>query len=265
MYASNYLETAILNLMRGSAFAAPTALYVGLFLSDPQDSGLAGTEVTYTGYARQPVTFELYGTSAIQNAGVITFPEAASTVGSPVTHIAIYDTLTGTASPTNMLLYGQLTTNLTIQAGVSPVFRAGSIRWTINGNMSNIYKQQILNTLRRQQASVSSFTPYIGLCNGDPNSSGTELSGTDYARIPVTFAAPTSDADAATATMTSNTADVSSPNPAGSYWGTANYAGIYTAASGGNLFMSVPLNSTYVMNEGSVAGFRAGKLTVSVN
>lgn len=266
MYASNYLETSIINLMRGTALAAPTALYVGLFLSDPTDSGTAGTEVSYSGYARQAVTFTYDGASSISNSAVITFPEASSTVGSPVTHIGIYDTLSGTSSPTHMWLYGQLSAPLTIQTNVSPVFRVGSIKWTINGNLSSTYKAAILNTIRGNQASVAAFSPYIGLCSGDPAGNGTELSGTDYARFAVTFAAPSSDADAATATMTSNTTDVSCASPAGSYWGTMNYAGIYTASTGSDkLFMSVPLNSSYTMNEGSVAGFRAGTLTVSVN
>lgn len=261
MYASNYLETAILNLMRGIALSAPSALYVGLFLSDPKDSGTEGVEVSYTGYTRKLVTFELDGTSAIKNNDVITFPEAAESVSSPVTHIGIFDAISGG----NMWLYGQLTTPLTIQAQISPIFRAGAIKWTIIGNMSTSYKQQILNTIRGQQDTVAAFTPYIGLCNGDPTGSGSELSGTDYARIPVTFSAPSTDTDAATATQVSNTTDISSPNPAGSYWGNWTYSGIYNKLSGEGLFMSVALNSTFVMNEGSVAGFRAGNLIVSVN
>lgn len=265
MYASNYLETGIINLMRGTALSAPTALYVGLFLSDPTDSGTAGTEVSYNGYARQAITLQLDGTSSIQNSAQITFPEASASVGSPVTHIGIYDSLTGTSGSTQLWLYGKLTNSLTIQANVSPVFRVGSIKWTINGNLSSTYKQYILNVLRGQTSSLSSFTPYIGLCNGDPNGSGSEFSGNDYARIPVTFAAPSTDTESATASVTSNTTDISSPNPASGYWGTLSYAGIYTAQTGGSLFASVPLSTSYSMNEGSVAGFRAGDLTFSVN
>lgn len=265
MYASNYLETSIINLMRGTALSAPSALYVGLFLSDPQDSGIGGTEASYSTYARQPITFELSGSNSIQNASMITFPESNTSVSSPVTHVAIYDAPTGNTGSVHLWLYGALQTNLTIQAQISPVFRAGSIKWTINGNLSTSYKQQILNTIRGQQASVASFTPYIGLCNGDPNGSGSEFSGYSYARIPVTFAAPSTDSDAATASITSNTTDVSSPEPAGGYWGTMNYAGIYNQLSGGTLFSSIPLSSSYQMNEGSVAGFRAGALTFSVN
>lgn len=265
MYASNFLETSIINLMRGSALSAPADLYIGLFLSNPTDAGTGGTEVSYTGYARQPITFSLDGTSSIVNNSVITFPEAAASVGSPVTHIGIYDTQTGTASPTNLWLYGQLSTNLMIQAGIRPVFRLSSIKWTINGNLSSTYRTQILNCIRGQRASVSPFNPYIGLCNGDPNAGGSELSGVDYARFAVTFDVPSSDTEIAAATMTSNTTDITSPSPAGSFWGNMSYAGIYTAATGGSLFMSVPLSGVYTMNEGSVAGFQAGALTVSVN
>lgn len=265
MYASNYLETSIINLMRGTALTAPTALYVALFLSDPTDTGTGGTEVSYSGYARQAITFSLDGSSTIQNSAAITFARASSSLSSPVTHIGIYDSLTGYDGSTHMWLYGALTTSLSIQSGISPIFRTGAIKWTMNGNLSSTYKTAILNTIRGQQASVSAFTPYIGLCNGDPNSSGSELSGVDYARMSVTFDAPSTDDDPSVATMTSNSAGISSPNPAGSYWGIWNYSGIYTAASGGNLFSSVPLNASYTMTEGSVAGFEAGALTFSVN
>lgn len=265
MYASNYLETSIINLMRGTSLSAPSALYVALFLSDPTDTGAGGTEVSYNGYERQLITFSLDGSSTIQNSAAITFARAEASLSSPVTHIAIYDSQTGYDGSTHMWLYGALTTSLQIQSGVRPIFRAGAIKWAMNGNLSATYKQLILNTIRGQNSSVAAFTPYVGLCNGDPNSSGSELSGIDYARMSVTFDAPSSDDDPSTATITSNTAGISSPNPAGSYWGTWNYSGIYTAASGGSLFASVPLNSTYTMTEGSVAGFEAGALTFSVN
>lgn len=266
MWASNYLETAIINLMRGTALAKPAnGLYVGLFLTDPTDSGTEGTEVNYSGYARMPVTFQMDGNSAISNSAAITFAEASASVGSPVTHIGIFDSLTGASGSTHMWLYGQLVTSLNIQANVAPIFRAGSIKWTMSGNISSEYKTNILQVIRGYNSSVSAFTPYIGLCNGDPNSGGSEFIGNDYARIAVTFDSPSTDSDAATATTTSNTTDISSPNPAAGYWGVLNYAGIYTASSGGSLFASVPLGTSYTMNEGSVAGFREGQLTFSVN
>ncbi len=51
MYACDYLETGFLNVLRGVTFAAPTKVYLALFLNDPGDSGTAGTEISYAGYA----------------------------------------------------------------------------------------------------------------------------------------------------------------------------------------------------------------------
>lgn len=266
MYASNYFESVIINLMRGTTFTAPANLYVGLFLSNPSDTGTGGTEVSYSGYARQKVTFQLDGSASIQNSNTITFPESKTSISSPVSHIGIYDSLTGTSgSSTHLWLYGELVTKLQIQPNVSPIIRPGAIKWTMNGNMSDTYKQQILNTLRKQVNSLAPFSPYIGLCNGDPANGGTEFNGNAYARIPVTFSNPAADTASATALMTKNSANIVSPNPATGYWGVLNYAGIYNAKSGGALFASVPLSNSYTMNEGSVAGFKAGQLTFSVN
>ena len=35
MYACDYLETGFLNVLRGVTFAAPTKVYLALFLNDP--------------------------------------------------------------------------------------------------------------------------------------------------------------------------------------------------------------------------------------
>jgi hypothetical protein len=47
MYATNYFETKILNIFSGTPCVAPSGLYVGLFLSNPTETGVAGTEVSY--------------------------------------------------------------------------------------------------------------------------------------------------------------------------------------------------------------------------
>lgn len=275
MYASNYLETAIINLMRRTALSAPSNLYVGLFLGNPTDSGSAAEEVVYSGYQRQAVNFSLDESSySIYNSAQITFPESTTTLGQNVTHIGIYDAVTGTPATSasiHMWLYGELVTPLAIQTNVSPVFRPNSIRWTMNGNISDYYKRNILNVIRHQTATLSGFSPFIGLCKYDPNTDGNaEFSGNAYERIGgtngVDFTQPSTDSQSAMATTTSNSADIASPNPATGYWGNLTYAGIYTAKTGGQLFASVPLGgNSYNMNEGSVAGFRAGQLTFSVN
>ena len=77
MYACDYLETGFLNVLRGVTFAAPTKVYLALFLNDPGDSGTAGTEISYAGYARMEIAFSEPAVSnggiGIQNLSDITF------------------------------------------------------------------------------------------------------------------------------------------------------------------------------------------------
>ena len=268
MYASNYLEEAVINLMRGSAgsaLTAPAALYLALFYSNPSDTGVAGTEASYSTYARQPIQFGAptavsSGSSSpyMQNTNVITFPEAAAS-GSSVQYVGVFDASTGG----NMLLYGTLTSSLAIQAGVSPVFRAGSLKWTWSGNLSTYYRMLIMNTVRGSNPSISAFTPYIALYNGDPLNNGSELSGTDYARFPVIFS-PAEQLDSGYAqTHNSGTEDNVSPI-AGSNWGTLTHIAICDALTAGNVFGGISLGSSYAMLSGSVAGFAPGELTFSI-
>ena len=268
MYASNYLEEAVINLMRGSAgaaFSAPAALYLALFYSNPSDTGSAGTEASYTTYARQaiqfgPPTAVSSGSSSLymQNTNVITFPEATAS-GSSVQYVGVFDSSTGG----NMLLYGALTSSLAIQANVSPVFRAGSLKWTWSGNLSSYFRALIMNTIRGANPSISAFTPYIALYNGDPLGSGSELSGTDYARFPVIFSAAEQLDSGYARTHNSGTEDNVSPI-AGSNWGTLTHIAICDALSSGNIFGGISLGSSYSMLTGSVAGFAPGDLTFSI-
>ena len=268
MYASNYLEEIVINLMRGSAgsaFNAPAALYLALFYSNPSDTGIAGTEANYSTYSRQPIQFGpptagSAGNSSlyIQNSNVITFPEAIAS-GSSIQYVAVFDASSGG----NMLLYGALTSSLAIQSGVSPVFRAGSLRWTWSGNLSAYYRTLIMNTLRGANPSISAFTPYIALYNGDPLNTGTELSGIDYARFPVTFSAAEQLDSGYAQTRNTGSSDDVSPI-AGSNWGTLTHIAICDAIIAGNVFAGISLGTSYSMLTGSVAGFAPGDLTFSI-
>ena len=133
MYATDYFETMILNLARGISATAPQTMYLALYLNDPSDSG-GGTEVSYSGYARQPITFSAPAPSgggmAIQNDTAITFAEATVDVGN-ATHVGVLDSLTGG----NMYVYGPLSEVLNIQANVSPVVRANAIKWISSGKI----------------------------------------------------------------------------------------------------------------------------------
>lgn len=259
MYASNYFENLMLNLMRGQSITAPANLYLALFLSNPSDTGSEGTEITYSGYQRMPITFSAPAASgsglSMQNTSLITFAESTVSAGS-VTYVAVYDSLTGG----NMWLYGQLDTPLNVQPNVSPVFRAGSVTWIWTGNLSTYYRTAIMNSLRG--TNVSGFSPYLAFCSGDPTGSGNEFSGNNYARVAVTMTAPTQQSSGTA--QSQNSSDVISPIATGA-WGVYDTAAIYDASSSGNAFMVIPTGNSYTINTGYSITCQSGSLQVNVN
>jgi len=115
---SNYLENKVLDhVFGGSAYTAPSTLYVGLFTSDPGEAG-GGTEVSGGSYARQTITFTVTGSQASSSAAV-EFPTATASWGT-ITYAAVYDAV----SAGNLLAYGALTASKTIDSG--DVFRIPS-------------------------------------------------------------------------------------------------------------------------------------------
>lgn len=111
MSFSNYLENKVLGHVFGATpYTAPTTLYVGLFTSNPGETG-AGTEVSGGSYARQTIAFTVTGSQA-SNTAAVEFPTATASWGT-VTYAAVFDASTGG----NMLDYGALTTSKTIASG----------------------------------------------------------------------------------------------------------------------------------------------------
>lgn len=95
---SNTLEGQVLNhFFRNTPTTAPTTHFMALFLNNPTDAG-TGTEVSGTGYVRQPITFgapaQIDGKGTIKNSAEVEFPQAGSNWGT-VTHGAIYTASTG--------------------------------------------------------------------------------------------------------------------------------------------------------------------------
>lgn len=262
MYASDYFESAILNLTKGTSIPAQSTLYLGLFQSNPSDTGSAGTEISYTGYARQVITFSApadaqgsAGGKVLANSATITFAEAQAAANS-VQYIAVFDASTGG----NMFLYGALDTELVIQAGVSPVFRAGSIKWIWTGGISSYYKVAIMNALRG--TACSGFTPYMAFFNGNPDATGVEVQAEDYSRKSMTMGGITTVASGAS--VISNSTNVMTDN-AESNWGNVNYVALCDANSAGHVFCYASLGSTYNITTGTSCGYNAGDFTLSVN
>ena len=111
MSLSNTFETHVLNyLFTATSLTRPTALYVALFTSNP-DEDASGTEVSGGGYARQSVAFTVSGNTA-SNLASIEFPTATASYGT-VTHIGVFDASSGG----NLIAYAALATSKAIDTG----------------------------------------------------------------------------------------------------------------------------------------------------
>jgi hypothetical protein len=129
---SDVMEARVLNYFRGTAMpAAPSAVYVGLFSSDPTDAG-AGTEVTTTirPAGRVVAAFgapTVSGTAQqIANSATVDFGVAAG--GATVTHFGVFDA----ASAGNLLWHAPLTGGAQLVATNNEVaFAAGTLTFSL--------------------------------------------------------------------------------------------------------------------------------------
>ena len=123
---SNYLENALINVtLRGTAFTAPTTIYVALFTTDPTDAG-SGTQVTGGSYARTAVTFGAPSDGVSLSNADCTFPQATASWGT-VSHIGLYDALT----TGNLLYHTPLDVSKTIDTGDIFKIASGSLSVTL--------------------------------------------------------------------------------------------------------------------------------------
>jgi hypothetical protein len=115
MSFSNYLETKVLDhVFGGTAYTAPSTLYLALYTADPSDTG-GGTEVSGGGYSRQTIAFTTSGNTT-SNTAAVEFPTATANYGTVVA-VGVFDASSGG----NLLAYAGLTTDKAIETG--DVFR----------------------------------------------------------------------------------------------------------------------------------------------
>ena len=259
MYACDYFENGILNTLRGVTFAAPSRCYLALYLNDPGESGTAGTEVSYEGYKRMEIDFsapaDVSGGTGIQNMAEITFPTPAAAVGT-ITHIGVMDSQSGG----NMLARGELIEPLTIGASEPPVFLAGDLMLYLSGNLSKAFKTKCLNVLRGQ--TLNGIAPYLSLWNGSPESSGSELAGDNYARMELTFGAPSEQTSGQV--LIASASAVRFPRPT-TNWGTWTHTAVYTAASGGEPVCVFQLTEALELKRGYAPTFPTGTVEIGLN
>jgi hypothetical protein len=135
---SDYLENKVIDhVFRGTAYTAPTTIYVALYTSSCSDTG-GGTEVSGGSYARASLTATTTNWAGTQSAGStavssgtsgttsnnVAIPFATPSVGwGTVTHIGMTDALSGG----NLLVCTALTVSKTINLGDTVTFPIASL------------------------------------------------------------------------------------------------------------------------------------------
>ena len=123
--------------------------------------------------------------------------------------------------------------------------------------MSDFLELEVLDHVLGTGSYTMPTTVRIGLSTGSfgDDNSGTELSGSGYARQAITFAAASSGSAATNATVTFPTATGS--------WGSEGFWGSFDAASGGNLLVHGAFDSAKTIGTGDVFRINSGDLTVT--
>lgn len=123
---------------------------------------------------------------------------------------------------------------------------------------SNYLENALVNAVLRNTTYTSPATVYVALFTTDPTDagSGTELSGSAYARTAVTFGAPSNG-------VTTNSADVTFPTATAS-WGVVTHIGLYDASTSGNLLFHTPLDSSKTIDSGDIFKIASGSLSVTL-
>lgn len=124
--------------------------------------------------------------------------------------------------------------------------------------MSNYLETALINATLRNTGYTTPTTVYVALYTSDPTDAdtGTEVSGTSYARQSVTFGSPSNG-------VTTNSAAVEFPQAGGS-WGTVTHIGIRDASTSGNLLYHTALDASKAISTGDVFRIASGSLSVTL-
>lgn len=121
---------------------------------------------------------------------------------------------------------------------------------------SDYLEAALLDATLRATSYTSPTTVYLALYTSDPgdDNSGTECSGTGYARQSVAFSRSGSTA--------SNSAAVEFPT-AGGAWGTITHFGVLDAATSGNLLYHGALTTSRAITSGDIFRVPTGDLDIT--
>jgi hypothetical protein len=123
--------------------------------------------------------------------------------------------------------------------------------------MSNYLELEVLDHVLSVGAYSMPADIYLGLSVGSmaEDASGTELSGSSYARQAITFAAASGGSASSNATVTFPTATGS--------WGTVAYWSIWDAASSGNMMLHGVFAASKAIGTGDALRVNSGDITVT--
>jgi hypothetical protein len=123
--------------------------------------------------------------------------------------------------------------------------------------MSDYLENEILDHILGTGAYTMPSTVYVGLSTGSFNddNSGTELSGSGYARQAIAF-------NAASSGTADNSGAVDFPAATGS-WGTVSHFGLFDASTGGNLLIHGALTASKAVDTGDILRIAAGDMDIT--
>ncbi len=124
---SDYMENAIANLFRGTAYTPPTNIYVALFSTMPSEGGIGGTEATTTIRAagRPTATFGAPSGGTITNSADVDFGNAAG--ATTVVGFGLYDA----GSAGNLLALKTFGTSQTVAQNAGVKFATGALTLSV--------------------------------------------------------------------------------------------------------------------------------------
>jgi len=125
--------------------------------------------------------------------------------------------------------------------------------------MSDYLENEILDHILGTGSYTMPSAVYIGLSTGSfgDDNSGTELSGSGYARVAATF-------NAAASGTADNASAIQFAAATGS-WGSVSHFGIFDASSAGNLLIHGAFASAKTIENGDILKIDAGDLDISAD
>lgn len=243
------LEAALLDLVFCNIpFTPPASVHLGLLTAlDAEADGMTFTEVSASGYARQPIAFNAPSNTLVNNSASLRFPDAPADWGR-VTHGGLFTAATGG----DLLMWLPFASPLDLRQGDVARIPAGSLTVQFAGAASVAIAQALLNRVLRGQGWTPVESVYVGVLASYTNDIAyAEPAGGGYTRRPVTFAQASIDGGV---TRSINSAAVTFPI-ATADWPVVTHLALFDAPTAGRLLWRGTLASPRTVTVNRVLAF----------